>query len=340
MKMRRAIFLFLAGVLLAGSAGRLCAIEDPATESAFLAGESGYIGGNLLDYQFHDAPGSSGPSPAMTDDREMGRFIVSKSETDTWSVNERLGLFHVSPLGPIPGTTDTMPENLWSVNAGGAYAHRLEGGKSWGLNFGIGSDSDNLFNSIHETTFRAGANYRLPSGAHNAWLFSLNYSNNRHFFNGIPLPGVGYYFEALDRKLQGLVGFPFLALRYRPTEDWTGRIALFGPRNFNAEVSRRLIGRIHAYTAFLWGSQEWELANRQDTSNRLFFDRKRIALGVRSPLPYGLALDVSGGREFDRRFFENDSSSYKDVPTIGLAPAWYAETRISWRFGAPPADKF
>jgi hypothetical protein len=202
----------------------------------------------------------------------------------------------------------------------------------------LGSDSDELFHSIHETTIRAGADYRLPAGVHNAWLFSLNYSNNRHFLNGIPLPGIGYYFEALDRRLQGLVGFPFLALRYRPTEDWTARLSLFGPRNLNVEIGRRLIRSIRAYTAFLWGSQEWEIANRQDTSNRLFFVRKRAAVGLRSPLPHGFILDVSGGREFDRRFFENDSSSYSSVPTIGLAPAWYGETRISWRFGASPPE--
>jgi hypothetical protein len=313
--------------------------EEPATESAFMAGEGVSTGGNLLDYQFHDVPGASGPAPAMTDDRQSGRFVVSKTATDTWSVNERLGLFHVSELGPIPGTAETMPVNLWSVNFGGAYSQLLGGGKSWGLNLGMGSDSDELFHSIHETTFRAGANYRLPSREHNAWLFSLNYSNNRHFLNGIPLPGIGYYFEALNRRLQGLVGFPFLALRYRPTDDWAARLSLFGPRNLNVEISRRVVGALHAYTAFIWGSQEWELANRLDTSNRLFFDRKKVALGLRSPLPYGLALDVSGGREFDRRFFENDSSSYSSVPTIGLAPAWYGETRISWRFGAGSSER-
>jgi hypothetical protein len=309
------------------------AAEEPATDAAFIAGEGGSHGGNILDYQFHDVPGASGPAPTMTDDRQSGRLILSKTNADTWSVNERLGLFHVSDLGPIPGTFETMPESLWSVNFGGAYSHLLGGGKSWGLNLGLGSDSDELFHSIHETTFRAAANYRLPSREHNAWLFSLNYSNNRYFLNGIPLPGIGYYFEALDRRLQGLVGFPFLAIRYRPTENWAGSFSLFGPRNLNAEINRRLIGTLRAYSAFTWGSQEWELADRQNTSNRLFFVRKRVALGLRSPLPHGLTLDVSGGREFDRRFFENDSSSFSSVPTIGLDPAWYGETRISWRFG-------
>jgi len=337
--MRRIFLLLAAGTTLLLAAGRTSAAEEPAVESAVMAGEGGAPGGNILDYQFRDVPGTPGPSPTMTDERESGRFVVSKTDTDTWSVNERLGLFHVTGLGPIPGTAETMPESLWSVNFGGGYSHSLGGGKSWGLNLGLGSDSDELFHSIHETTIRAGANYRLPSGVHNAWLFSLQYSNNRHFLNGVPLPGVGYYFEALDRRLQGLVGFPYLALRYRPTEDWAGRFSLFGPRNVSAEISRRVAGPVHVYTAFLWGSQEWEIADRQDTSNRLFFDRKRAALGVRSPLPHGLALDVSGGREFDRRFFENDSSSYNTVPTIGLAPAWYGETRLSWRFGATPSEK-
>ena len=264
----------------------------------------------------------------MVDQRESGRFIVSKSASDTWSVNERFGHLGISEPIAIPLANTTVPQDLWSIDTGAAYNHLFASGRQLGLNFGVGSDSDHPFYSIHETVFRAGANYRVPTDDRDGWLFSLNYSNNRHFFNGIPLPGIGYYFSAYEDRLQGLVGFPYVALRYHPTPDWNMLFSIFGPRNVNAEISRRICGPLRVYTAFQWGSQEWLIADRQDYSNRLVFDKKRLALGLRSPLPHGFLFDVSGGRQFDQRFFVNDSSSYSDVPTEGLPPTWFVQTKL------------
>jgi hypothetical protein len=308
--------------------------EDRATdrETPFMMGEGSAPTANTLDYQLWDVPGRSGASPTIVDQRETGRFIVSKTTSDTWSVSERFGHLGMSEPIVIPQINTSTPQDLWSVEAGGGYNHLFTSGRQFGLNFNVGSDSDHPFYSIHETVFRATANYRVPSGDKNAWLFFLNYSNNRHFFNGVPLPGLGYYFQAYGDRLQGLVGFPFAALRYKPTPDWTAQGSIFGPRNLNAEIARRIVGPLKGYTAFQWNSQEWLIADRQDYSNRLIFDKKRVALGLRSPLPGGLLFDVSGGRQFDQRWFVNNSSSYKDVPVAGLSPAWFLQTKLSCRF--------
>ncbi len=289
--------------------------------------------GNSLDYSLNVVPGQSNGGPAMVDNRENARFVVAKTDKDTWSVNQRFGVFTVGDSLSIPGVA-TVPGDLYTLEMGGGYSHRLGAGREIGLNANVGSDSDRLFNSIHETAFRVTASYRLPSREKNAWLFFLNYSNNRHFLNNVPLPGVAYSFVSERAHLDGMIGFPFLALRWQPTEDWTGQLSLFGPRNLTAEVSRRVAATLRGYSLFQWGSPEWMTINRSDTSNRLFFDRKKVGLGLRSPLPYGLLVDVSGGRQFDQHFFINDSSSYKDVPTAGLPPAWYIDIRLAWRFGA------
>jgi len=300
-------------------------------EPPLMMGEGAAPTASALDYQMWGSPSESGGSPTMVDQRETGRFIVSKTASDTWSVNERFSHLGIGEPIMIPQINTAVPQDLWSIETGAGYNHLFNNGRTLGLNFTVGSDSDHPFYSIHETVFRGLASYRVPSGDHNAWLFSLSYSNNRHFFNGIPLPGVGYYFEAYDDRLQGLVGFPYIALRYRPTPNWSAQLSIFGPRNVNAEISRKLYGPLRGYTAFQWASQEWLIADRQDYSNRLFFDKKRASLGLRSPLPYGFLLDVSGGRQFDQRFFVNDSSSYSSVPTAGLPPSWFVQTRLSYR---------
>jgi hypothetical protein len=301
-------------------------------EQPLMMGEGAAPTADTLDYQLWDAPGRSGESPTIVDQRETGRFIISRTNSDTWSVNERFSHLGIGEPIAVPLTNDTVPQDLWSVETGAAYNHLYNNGRQLGLNFSVGSDSDHPFYSIHETVFRVGANYRLPSGDHNAWLFFVNYSNNRYFLNNIPLPGVGYYFQACDNRLQGLIGFPFAALRYKPTPDWNAQLSIFGPRNVNAEIGRTIYGPLKAYTAFQWGFQEWFIADRQDYSDRLFYDRKRAALGLRSPLPGGFLFDVSGGRQFDQRFFVNDDSTYKDVPTEGLPAAWFVQTKLSYRF--------
>jgi len=305
-------------------------------EPPLMMGEGSAPTSDAVDYQLWDVPGRSGASPTMVDQRETGRFIVSKTDSDTWSVNERFGHLGIGEPISIPGINTSVPQDLWSIEGGAGYNHQFNNGRQFGLNFNVGSDSDHPFYSIHEDVFRVTANYRLPSGDHNAWLFFLNYSNNRYFLNNVPLPGVGYYFQAYDNRLQGLIGFPFASLRYVPTPNWNAQISIFGPRNVNAEIVRRILGPLKAYTAFQWNAQEWLIADRQDYSNRLIFDKKRVALGLRSPLPGGFLFDVSGGRQFDQRFFVNDSSSYSDVPTAGLPPTWFFQTKLTYRFAVVP----
>ena len=163
---------------------------------------------NLLDYQLWASPDHANGAPSLLDQRESGRFIVSRTASDTWAVNERFGHLGLGEPLAIPQTSFSVPQDLWSLDAGASYNHHLANGRDFGLNFGIGSDSDHPFYSMHETVFRAGLNYRVPSGDKNAWLFFLNYSNNRHFLNNVPLPGFGYFFKADEDKLQGIVGFP------------------------------------------------------------------------------------------------------------------------------------
>jgi hypothetical protein len=203
----------------------------------------------------------------------------------------------------------------------------------------VGSDSDRLFHSIHETIVQATADYRIPSGERNAWLFFLGYSNNRYFLNGAPLPGVSYMFRSESGKFQGIVGFPFVSLRYSPVPLWDARLSAFGPRRLNMDVGRRLRDMARVHAGFEWGGQTWLRAGRTDNASRLTFERKRLYAGVEAPLPYRLSLAFSGGREFDRRFFETASAFSTGGATATLSPAWYLEAMVSWRFGASSNGK-
>ncbi len=315
----------------------LCVVAAHAAprDPSLINGELGFPPGDFVSYQFSDAPGPDG-SPSITDQQEEAQFVVAKSSTDLWSVHERAGQFHLSSPITVAQTGLSVPQTLSSVEAGGAFGRRLENGHSFGVNVGVGSESDRLFNSIHETTLRASANYRLPTDPGRAWLFFLTYSNNRNFSNNIPLPGIAYSINAPHVK--AILGFPFLSVLYTPTPQWEGRFSIFGPRHVTTEVGYKIVGPVQMYGRFEWGSEQWLQANREDNHERLFFDRKRWLAGIRSPISHGLLLDTSVGREFDRRFFENTSSSYRNVPTAALPDAWVIDARISLRFNTRKDD--
>ena len=227
-----------------------------------------------------------------------------------------------------------VPRALWSLEGGTRYGRRLDAGRSFGAGLSVGSDSDRLFHSIHETAVQVLADYRVPSRRRNAWVFSLSYSNNRYFLNGAPLPGVSYLFRSESGRLRGIVGFPFAALSYAPAPLWELRMAAFGPRRLSLDIGRQLENLARLRAGFEWGGRTWMRAGRADNASRLSFERKRLYAGVEIPLPQRLSLTLCGGREFDRRFFETASAFSTGGAAATLPPAWYGEAEVSWRFGA------
>jgi len=282
-----------------------------------------------FQYQGEGTPTEQG-SPAIQQHALSSRFVVVQHATSTWAVHQRASLFKLEHPLTIPANGLSIPDTMGTVEMGGSYSRRLPGNRLVGVIGSVGSSSDRLFYSRHELSGSITASYRKPHGPRNAWLFFLNYSNTRDFLNNVPLPGVGYYAEAASQKWRAAIGFPFAILMLTPSPSWDARAGLFGPRQMGAEAGRRF-GEWRLYTGFEWGSQDWLLADRVNTDNRLFFDRKRASLGVQRPVGKKMELDLSGGREFDRRFFENDDSRHSDVPTLGLHPAWFAVLTISLR---------
>src|SRR5262249_6539956 len=113
-----------------------------------------------------------------------------------------------------------FPDDLWNVHVGTSYRHLFSNGWVGGGNVTVGSASDKPFHSFDEMVVGASSFLRVPQGEHNAWLFSLNYSTNREFLNGIPLPGAAYFYAPTD-WFQATIGLPFASMTIRPLEDLT-----------------------------------------------------------------------------------------------------------------------
>ena len=312
------------------AAGAVCACLACAAAEEWPARSPG---GNSLRYRFTGVPGGAG-APALTDDRQDLRLVVSTSARGSWSIHERFGHFGVNPPVQLPQAGLAVPRSLWSLEGGLRYEQRLDADRGCRLAVSLGSDSDRLFHSSHETVVQVAADYRVPSRGRNAWLFSLSYSNNRYFLNGAPMPGISYMFRSESGRLRGVVGFPFAALSYTPAPSWDIWLSAFGPRRLSLEAGRRLDKTVRVNAGFEWGGQTWLRAGRADNASRLAFERKRLYAGVEAPLPQRISLTICGGREFDRRFSETTSAFSTGGAATTLPPAWFAETAVAWRWGA------
>ena len=292
----------------------------------------GQAPGDSVEYQMHEAPAPRSQDPTILENSVRGSFLAHKTSSDTWSIQQSAGSFHLSSTPRISPTGPVVPRDLWDVETGARYRHRMGERREWGLAASVGSASDEPFHSIKETTFRVTGTYRMPARQNNSWLFFLAYSNNRYFANGVPLPGAAYVIHAPDHGLDAVVGLPFLACNYKPAPDWSGRLTIFGPDSISAEWGYLGWKPVHAYAGYDWSQKQWLRADRTDNKQRLFFDEKKWILGVRFPVLRELRADIAALYEFDRRFYDSVRAVRGGIPEADLSAAWAFQARLSARW--------
>jgi len=318
--LRIAVIVLLCGVMPAYS----------LDQEMMLMGEDIPEEKSSAQLQFQHVPESDG-SPAITYGQLRGQYVVSENPTRTWTLQQRAAQFRVGAPLTIPDNGLVIPRTLELVDTGVAYNRRLQGDRNLGLRLQAGSASDRIFDSFHELVIEVTAVYRKPAARpRRVWLFILNYSNNRNFLNNIPFPTFAYFMESASHRWRTIIGFPFFSTQYKPAPAVDFRLGLFGPRRFGAQAGYTFKESRRLYGGFEWSSLEWMRADREDKDDRLFYVRKRLVAGFQMPVIRDLRLDLSGGREFDRRFFENHDATYHDVPSLGLRPAWLISLKVSY----------
>src|SRR5882724_11417827 len=116
----------LAGLFIGFAAYAFAEQSTPSADPPLLMiGDGLGQAGSSLDYQALDVPGQANGSPTLVDQRESGRFVVSKTDTDTWSINERFSHLGIGEPIAIPFTNTIVPQDLWSLEAGAGYQHVL-----------------------------------------------------------------------------------------------------------------------------------------------------------------------------------------------------------------------
>jgi hypothetical protein len=289
--------------------------------------------GNLAKpTNFLDASGMGtwGDSP-YTDSRFRANYVLSQSATDTWQLNAHANRFHLNEDIALPSSPQAFsPRDFWSVGVGATYSHKMDKGE-WGLIGGVGSNSDQLFNSFSETSIQLTGTWQLPEDNLHSWIFFLSYANDRAFAPNVPLPGASYLVIDPANHLIVSYGLPFF-LSWKPNDDWSYRIVYFIPTIINAEIAYSLSVREKFHLGFDWYPQSWLPANRFDNKDQFIFDQKKASFGLRSSLWSDWFLDVTGGYAFDQKIFEAESLFSSGINKSYLNAGVFLQTELAVRF--------
>lgn len=271
-------------------------------------------------------------SPGTLLQRAQASVRARLGDRDALTFSVSLDQLHFSDPVSLPGNAGSLPSELYGVGAEAGYVRRLDGGWSVGARLHVGSPSDEPFSSWSVVAYRAGVDMSFPAGEHGRWVLSLMSMNRSALVDYVPLPGAAYLYRA--EKLNAAVGFPFTSVQWRPGR-WT-LSGLIGLRALEGEVAHGERRTFEGFARFSATGQPYLLANRPDSSNRLFVDERRLAGGLRFPLPLSLSAELQSGYVFERRVYRRSRPalvlSTPDTPSARLASGWFVSSSLRFEY--------
>jgi hypothetical protein len=253
---------------------------------------------------------------------------VWQEGVDELSVNAHVRAEFFTTDAVLLDTMQPFPDELWNVHFGASYRHLFDNGWIAGGSVSVGSASDKPFHSINEMTAGVNAFLRIPSGEHNAWLFTLSYSPTSEL--AFPLPGVAYLWQP-SPDFRAFIGLPF-SLMWRPIDDLTLDLSYMLVRTVHARATYRVCKPARVYVAFDWSNEAYFLAGRANDEDRFFYYDKRLSAGVLFNLGPAASLDLSAGYVFDRFYFEGRSYNDRNFDRIDVGNGPFLAVRVGVRY--------
>lgn len=250
---------------------------------------------------------------------------VWKTEKEIVSVS-----FSGNQLSVRP-TQSTISE-LYDLRLGLGYTKMLEGDRVWSVSTRYGSASDRPFKDGSVSTLGATALYSYPaSSPEGRWLLLLDYSNNRPILNNIPLPGFAY-FHTPSEKFRGIYGAPFANINWRFVDNWSVDVFTLFPWIIQGSLNYHINDYAKIYTGLDFSQMTYYLFGRANKKDRLFYDEKKVFLGVKTPLNRITFVELETGYAFDRRFFSDENYQRDPKNAVLVENAPYAKLNLRFRF--------
>ncbi|WP_374079846.1 hypothetical protein [Bdellovibrio bacteriovorus] len=278
----------------------------------------------MLSYSglFYDK--SDFPQERASTSYQTMNFVAPVYKTETEAVSLSLS---GTQLAVKPGQGNLS--ELYDLQVGLGYTKALDDKRLWSVSARYGSASDKPFEDSTVTTLGVTAFYSYPSDETSRWLLLLDYSNNRPILNEIPLPGFAYFY-APSKTFRGVFGVPFVSLNWDYAEKWGMEVFTLVPWIFKASVNYKLNEYARIYTGVDFSQVTYYLYGRQNRNDRLFYDEKKVFLGVKSPLSKSVFAELEMGHAFDRAFFVDENYTTNPDNPVEIGNAFYG--KVSLRF--------
>lgn len=218
---------------------------------------------------------------------------------------------------------------LYDIKFGLGYTRVIDDKRLWSVNARYGSASDRPFESADVTTLGVTAFYSYPDDESSRWLLLVDYSNNRPILNNIPLPGFAYFYNP-SKEFRSVLGIPFATFNRQFSEKYGWDFFTLVPWIIKTSVYYKVTDFAKLYAGVDFSQITYYLYGRQNKDDRLFYDDKKIFVGIKSPISKQIFADLEAGHSFDRRFFIDENYVPDPDNAVSIGNAFYF--KLSLRF--------
>ena len=310
-------FLFFLSLLLTNLTAQAAELGAGLVPPAYQKANINYWGNFQPNTTFSD----DGNKSSLQRGTIIASIPFNKTETSSWTVST---LGHWLDLSP---DQDEVPD-LYQFDIGLSYTAMLEGGKMWAVNGNFGSASDHPFKNSSVDTVSGNYFYVSPASETESWIFLVNYSNNRPILNNIPIPGFAYMYSP-SKSFRGTFGIPFASIKWEFAEKWTWNMFYLIPWIIKTSVDYTVAGPVKVYTGLDFSQNTYYLAERKEIKERLFYDEKKVFVGIKAPLSKSYLAEFDCGYAFDRRYFSAESYERSPDDAINLGTSPYIRLSIT-----------
>ncbi len=204
--------------------------------------------------------------------------------------------------------SDSRLANYDDLEAGLNYRRQFSGNRFWSVAASYGSASDRAFENSDVSVLSSTALVKFNQ----RWFGALNYSTNRTFANGIPLPGF-FYVHTLTREKILIFGLPFAFVKL-PAGDFSFSYLGILPWRHSAKLTYE---RYH-YRPYFFIEQAPESFiphQRRRPDDRFFWAKRELGFGVASETKQ-FKWDIAAGLSFAQEYYQAENFGDKDKHSI------------------------
>lgn len=245
---------------------------------------------------------------------------IHKTETEGFSFNLK-----GNKLAVIPEQSEysSFSELKASLN----YTQVIDQQRQWSLSVRYGSASDKVFENSSVITYGATGTYSFPQTEKNRWLLLLDYANDRPILNNLPLPGFAYFYNP-SKEFRGVFGVPFASINWNFAQSFSLDFMTVIPWVFKGAINYQLNSYSKIYSGFNFSQLTYYKFDRTNSKERVFFDEKKMFVGLKIPLHPKIFSEFELGHAFDRSIFKAESYQLNpDNPTL-IGNAFYGKLNL------------